>query len=337
MNVILDTNIFVNNYFLKSPKFIGLFDYLRKTDSNLYLISLVKDEVIQKYIEEVELYVSSVDTFERNLKEKPEVLNGDVLIKQYQEYLKSFIKSNFWVDIIEVDIENIAIPYNEILKRAVKKEAPFNKNGKGFRDTVIWCAVQEIIKKTPKSESCCFISKDKEAFGDKAIREELKKELVDKNLELVFFNTLEEFLSVYGKKMEFITEDYLYDFLKEQETEQYINELITDRVIDGKLDCDGLSKYPNYTINDFYVEQLEITSFYIYEETGDSFYVSVDLGIDVSLEIECAKKIRKNGREIELQQEEVESGWLPEHIEIEANRKTKELKIIKDRKITIFW
>lgn len=95
MNVILDTNIFVNNYFLKSPKFIGLFDYLRKTDSNLYLISLVKDEVIQKYIEEVELYVSSVDTFERNLKEKPEVLNGDVLIKQYQEYLKSFIKSNF--------------------------------------------------------------------------------------------------------------------------------------------------------------------------------------------------------------------------------------------------
>jgi len=53
MDIILDTNIILQENFLRSKKFVVLIDYLEKTNSKIVLPQIVKEESISKYKETV--------------------------------------------------------------------------------------------------------------------------------------------------------------------------------------------------------------------------------------------------------------------------------------------
>lgn len=67
--------------------------------------------------------------------------------------LKNYI--NFVFEKLDIQKKNI-IKYNnqflpEAINRAINKNKPFNINGKGFQDTIIWLTLKKY----------CFIQKDK--------------------------------------------------------------------------------------------------------------------------------------------------------------------------------
>ncbi|EKE22207.1 MAG: hypothetical protein ACD_7C00020G0015 [uncultured bacterium] len=333
MNVILDTNIYYNNYFFNSPKFIGLFDYLPKTSSKLFLISVVKDELLQKYKEEVGKFVlahnSSVKVFAR----KPNFIDSSSFIKEFEKYIENHI--NIYKDIIdEVALEKLDISYPEIIKRAIKKETPFDSTGRGFRDSLIWFAVLEIAKSIPKSEKICFISNDKKAFGSSVLKEELLADLKSRELSIEFFNSLEEFLSMHGKKLEFLDGEYLDTFIESDAVRNHIYELIANDVFDKNTDSDCGTKYDEYEVIDFDIDFIDIENFYIYDETEESYLIFIELGIALGMKIEY-KRGFENLSKISSFEEEIESGWISENIELIIDKKTKKPKLNLDRKITI--
>ena len=334
MNVILDTNIYYNNYFLDSPKFIGLLDYLPKTSSKLFLPSIVKGELLQKYTEEVEKFVSGHNSSAKILTRKPNYIDSQKFLENFRKFLEGYIDL-YKNAIEEVDLEKMEIPYAEITKRAIEKKAPFASNGRGFRDSLIWFAVMEIVKSIPKSEKICFISNDKKAFGESLLKEELLKDLESNKLSIEFFNSLEEFLSKYGEKLEFLDEDYVNAFVESDDVHNYIYELIESDVFNKKADSDCDAEYSEYEINDFDIDFIDIENFYIYNETEDSYLVSVELGIVITMRIEGKRRSKDTFKKSYSAEEEIKSGWIPENIEMIVDKKTKELKINLDRAITI--
>ncbi len=49
MDIILDSNVYISDFWLTSNRFANFFDYVRRTRSSIILPALVRDEVVQKH------------------------------------------------------------------------------------------------------------------------------------------------------------------------------------------------------------------------------------------------------------------------------------------------
>ncbi|MEE9260478.1 MAG: PIN domain-containing protein, partial [Candidatus Scalindua sediminis] len=75
MKIILDTNIFVEDFLMKSIKFSNLFDFLKKTNSEIVIFQIVFQEVIalyrRKLIEKLDKYYKSKEELLKIFNNKP--------------------------------------------------------------------------------------------------------------------------------------------------------------------------------------------------------------------------------------------------------------------------
>lgn len=97
MNVVLDSNIIIGDYFLKSADFEVVFDYLARTSSRIVLPQIVFDEVIQNFriqltnkLAETTRAAKKLNAFLAAGKTEVHVSDIDIEIEvsKYSEYLK---------------------------------------------------------------------------------------------------------------------------------------------------------------------------------------------------------------------------------------------------------
>ncbi len=171
MKIFLDTNVFYNNWFMKSANFKYLFHFLNNEHHELILSKLVIQETENLRNRELDGYLSEI---QRNVKKaqklKLDHISFNIENAKIEEYdLLSLVKER--VDYVEeIDYEDIA--HSEVVNRALHSKKPFMAEEKGYRDTLIWLSFLNYLIKENTEEEVIFITENKSDFfkgKDKAI------------------------------------------------------------------------------------------------------------------------------------------------------------------------
>ncbi|MGA2297665.1 MAG: PIN domain-containing protein [FCB group bacterium] len=293
MDTIIDSNIIRRDLKLKDKGFEILIDYLSKTNSRLIFPSIVIEEVKELY--------------------------KRVLHKQYDEYIRSLRKLNYTLlivkipEITEIDFEVEATNYidylhfklrttekniinykneylPELVTRATKRKKPLDQNGQQFRDGLLWLTMLDYAESTTE-RIVAFISDNPTDFADKGkdkLSSELFEEAKSRNIEIRYFQTLNEFVKKHASALDFITEEWInenIDFKK-------IEELFSDNLQSSNKEriLRGLKLEWNERATGYFNTTDNITSnlidFFVYEKQDGTLLLNLEMEFETEIEIE---------------------------------------------------
>lgn len=184
--IVLDSNVFIADYWIRSPSFVLLRDFLKKTDATLVVPKIVIEEVVNHHAEDVGRLVTKVrSTYRdsarllRNYKaQPPEAIYQHDHADSYEDFILSQLKT------LKARIPEYGdIPHKEIVRRDLRRRRPFQENGKGYRDTLLW---ESILRgATEKGALTVFVTQNTRDFADKAgdLHSDLESDIRGKGLE----------------------------------------------------------------------------------------------------------------------------------------------------------
>lgn len=276
MHVILDTNILVNNYRLDTPKFLGLFEYLKKTKSNLYIPDLVTQELVKKYREYANEYIEKTATYERVLfgEVKPVDIES-ICGKYFSQYIDLVGKKKI------TSLKSKNHNTGEIFKRALNSLPPFDCSGRGFRDTLIWLDVVDTVIKN--KDHYCFITANTKDFGSSKLHTNLLDDLGKQSDRLVYFNSIENFLSTYGEQISFINKLLFDEYFKNKQAD-ILSIIKIDKIYNHSIE-NIPTRYEIVQKEDLWINNIEISDFFIYSSTNTTYKVQVELLLNLEIEV----------------------------------------------------
>jgi predicted nucleic acid-binding protein len=141
--VVLDTTVLIADYWLRSPSFLLLYDYLSKSEAVLVIPQIVFEETVNHYKEDLKAATSELQKASRelvrllpNFPSSPSYpLQIFKLQKQepYDKFLHEKLRT-VGAQIVPYD----EIPQKDIVRRDLGRRRPFQPSGKGYRDTLMW-------------------------------------------------------------------------------------------------------------------------------------------------------------------------------------------------------
>lgn len=233
MNIILDTNIFRNDFFLKSQDFEVLKDYLKKTDSKLIVPQIILEELKGLYIRTLNENLANLEknkiainqNLNRSFIEKFE-LDLDEEVTKYIEFIKEKLEIN---DSNIIAYKNEYLP--EIIKRAINREKPFRDGDEGFRDSIIWLTILDHCKISHEKQ-VVFISNNVKDFGDinnkntTELHQTLKEECDNFGIKVNYFRNPKDFIERHSNKIDLIN----YDWLSEKLDEDWLSDVVCEEI-----------------------------------------------------------------------------------------------------------
>lgn len=295
MDVLLDSNIYYNQYYFDSMSFKSLFAYLRSKKSKLLLPEIVQDEVIDNYKETLDRFHStqkSLQSYSDVLFRPPKEINPTPkeTFKKYDQSLKKRIKS---LPIKTISSNKISLSL--VSKRCEAKMRPFGQNEKyseiGLKDTIIWLC---LLDQLSKSNEICFISNDKVAFGENSLAPELQHEIDQfPGKKVIYYNNLEKFLSeTYFDLKTKIDKTKLASFSKQWQVTDFVADGLANDIRNGQ----GLERTigDEYYLNKIWVQKIEFIDFDIFNYENEIAYIRLTL--EASVEIHFMDKVPKEGR-----------------------------------------
>ena len=168
MNIVVDANIIIREAYGTSSRFQFFLSLAGVLAYNLYVPALVVEEVVAHFKRELNDIAtktrSSISTLNRLLSRDlhSPVDNFDLEreARLFRERLQSmFVETNCSL------LDYPDLPHKELVRRATERRRPFNENGSGYRDSLIWESMLALVaySDTP----AVLISADKIFSNDK--------------------------------------------------------------------------------------------------------------------------------------------------------------------------
>ena len=196
MKIVIDTNIFYNNWFLDSLNFKLLKSFLHKTNASLFVPKIVFEEVINKYKEGLKKCVAEYHKILKNLNRylffvktlEIETIEIETISHEYSKFLQNKLK-DFNVKIINYK----DIPHEDIVQRELQRKAPYE-----YRDILIW---ETILRKVISLDDKTILITDDDDFKKEELLNEIKTKFLTDSPEKYFeiFNSLKKFVNEYVK------------------------------------------------------------------------------------------------------------------------------------------
>ncbi len=202
MRVVIDTNVFFQDFPVAGPAFSTLFGSLKVTDHSLHIPEIVLDEVANKYGEEYQKSISSIDRL--GLK-RVGLSTADA--KSVTAAQASLSYRKFMLDRLEdVGAEIIDYPnpaHRELVNMALKRRKPFRSSDTGgYRDVLIWHCILGMLRTDPEAE-VAFISLNPKDFADAHNSKSLHPDLIDDLSEMGVESSA---VSIYESLTNFVNE-----------------------------------------------------------------------------------------------------------------------------------
>ena len=179
MIIIFDTNSIFSDYLLQSNKMRALALFLSDKENNAQLCipEVVLQEIIRQFSEKLDEslrdYRKSSAIFNMvNIQTEPNHIDIDL------EKAKSDFEEKLKKRMTELQTKILPLPKIDIqtlLSRDLEKRRPFDINGKGFRDALIWESI--VAECTSHEEEIIFITEDSDFLEQKG-KSELHNDLV---------------------------------------------------------------------------------------------------------------------------------------------------------------
>jgi hypothetical protein len=167
MHVVVDTNILFADFAFKSESFRVLSEGVRRTDLRLRIPQVVFDEAVNKYREEcIKLYSAIKNSLQRYdsfcfTPLELELPSADLEeeVEQYAERLRK------WCAAARGKL--MLYPretHKEVVRRELSRRRPFQQNGSGYRDCLIWLTILRLLRSG--SDGVYFITANTKDFND---------------------------------------------------------------------------------------------------------------------------------------------------------------------------
>jgi len=328
MDIIIDTNILRQDHLLRSHRFQVVLDYLQKTNSHLIIPTVVKDEMIAIFRRQlIELFKEARDKAEKidnwcydNTPRTDFHLDIDKEVSTYESFLNNLTHGGGALELPHKDDF-----LNEVIHRQINRIKPASDKGDESRDIVIWLSIKEFLKQSQRE--AVFISQNIKQFaasGPRELHPDLAAELSAENLDLRYFRSLDEFIQQHSSRVDFITEEWIKQNISQADIEN-----VSSRIIEGSerswqryADRKGVD-WTGYIGFIGFID-IGLNEFYVYELSGDDFYLHASYYGEVEVEIELEES-HTLSRRIEVEVVDVEV-----FLEIECkvhNRKIEDLKL----------
>ena len=298
MKIILDANILYGDFHLKGAKIKALCESVKATGDVIYIPEIAVDELINKYIEQVQEY---------NLKLKK-------LFSEFTCLLDKMIEPNpFTEKIIEHEVENHRayfmlqlkklgikiipyplIPHKELVKRDLARMKPFNVRGQGYRDALIWECVKNLCEKPTvllNSPRIVFINKNQKDFGEKeGLHQHLKIDLVSNGIDEDFIELIND-IDLFDKKYIKPKQKALKNILDEINNKKYYKDIHFFNEIE-KIALFDLFSRDYYRENKLFTDEFEnpfLTSYgeFSIKTTGVRQISDEQILVEADVEVEC--------------------------------------------------
>ena len=301
MNIIFDTNIIRRDIRLQDKNNEIIHDYLSKTNSSIILPKIVIQEISSLYkrllIERNNEFIKSSRNINTLLDKKVVdielSLDIDDEVEKYINYLKSSLK---------ISAENI-IDYksdylNDIITRACERKKPFDENGKGFRDALIWLSILDFAE-IIEDRKVIFISNNHKDFSESKmnlLHPDLIEETRLRNVEILYYISINDFIKEHAKKITFITKEWINVNVDNNKIEELFNRLIEsyqdnlhERISDS-LDED--KKTTDY-IGPLDIFNSNLEEFYVYEMSDGTLLLYLTYELEKEYEYEFEHKVEE--------------------------------------------
>jgi len=186
--IIIDTNIFVQDFWTQSSEFKMLFSNISSFDFKIILPQVVYDEVLSQYGKKYREYSSKIESPMNSLNKLTqkdfnlsESYNFSDAIKRYEKHLLDIILK---YNMILVDYPETS--HKKIAKRSMARIKPFKSNGEGYCDTLIWENILMILQDSGCSHLHFISNNPKDFFENEKIAsillDDLTKLKIDTNI-----------------------------------------------------------------------------------------------------------------------------------------------------------
>lgn len=164
MYIFIDTNIYFNNWLLKSPPFAKFIHYCNETNATLLLPEVVAEEVQAKYGEELAKLFARMENDRRQCENFGYSATKATPIESQQDYnFVDIVKHRFhFVEWLSLD----NVPHRSLVKKAINAKRPFTDSEKGYRDALIWQTLLIFLKSSWADSSVAFITDNLTDFFD---------------------------------------------------------------------------------------------------------------------------------------------------------------------------
>ncbi len=203
MYIVLDTNIYRNDYTLAGPEFAELFGFLERTQFTLIVPTIVIDEVRARFREDIanrfNAYRSALGNLERIMAVpllKAPIVDFDDEVKKFITRITTRARVRILVE--DFGVVNLA----DVVRRGIERRRPADTNGEQLRDVAIWLGTLNLAKRV--NEKVVFISGDNRAFGksgkkdsfqeNEGLHPDLQAEIGREKLQLEFYKDIGSFL-----------------------------------------------------------------------------------------------------------------------------------------------
>ena len=180
MFVVLDTNIFHRDFLLRGNAFRILLESIQYVPARLCIPEIVLDETLANYREALSERVQAHEKAQRQLRgillQSPEaelfVLDEREALHAYEAHLKARL----------VAAEAKFLPYptdphREVVKRALLRGKPFDVQGRGYSDYLIWASLRSEMYYAPEETVVLVTANTRDFCDGDTLAESLQEEL----------------------------------------------------------------------------------------------------------------------------------------------------------------
>ncbi len=193
MRIVIDTNLFCEDYFLRGANFRLLFDGLKSLPASLYIPEVIVDEVVNRYSEDLAEAIAKDKDHRsqvgRLLADSTQAaslsVNFNVEVENYRTHLETRLKTHGAI------MAYPEISHKRVVARDLARRKPSKRDGSGYRDYLIWENVKSLL--LWGTERVILITNNPKDFGEGPhVDPELQKDLTNPD-HLKLFRSLREF------------------------------------------------------------------------------------------------------------------------------------------------
>lgn len=225
VDVIVDSNQIISDFWLKSQRFAVLSHYLRKTASRLLILEPVLSEAREHFSREVRRHLAdAVDARESLARLGVELSLPDVDALHRREVDR-------WAATFQSTLREVGafLPFQsevveEAFRRATCRLPPCKASGEGMRDAVIWLSALRAFRDRSSGEMA-FISANTKDFADSStgqLRPELEVDVSALPFPIHYYASVADFNRAHSDRIAHITPDWI----RERVSEDHLRETV---------------------------------------------------------------------------------------------------------------
>ena len=196
MDVILDSNVFVSDYHMDGIAFKNLFDYLKRTNSALVLLRIVREEVVGKFGRELKKsWKDAAEAWEPyrllHFPKKLPRVNKPNIEDQRRSLRKRLMKPADGVNLsYRADTSGISI--DEVFIRGIKRMPPANGDGEELRDVIVWLSAIDYANSVQREVA--FITNDSGFWTKEGARPEILNDIKENGGAIRLYRSIDIFV-----------------------------------------------------------------------------------------------------------------------------------------------